>query len=266
MIRSHKLNQEKFQALVSGLADNGRFNKRVGEVRRALKIPKDGLKTNEEAQKWQEDAIRKHDRLLDNKKWKEKVIALDKNDPKYDEKRRELHRKLPMNCLTYAIEDILNENSDLSDNFKGPIRDYILFNTMPSPGNFRVYSRYEGDKRVTGIEIYGQLSKQEMRWAMRTLEMINDDLPRMRPYENFEQDIEILKLSKKKGEAIKSSCPDLEEDTTFSNETIIARVLPEELDTESRKKSNKDLIRKRKSRAKKRIKQHFPRTYKGCDT
>ena len=145
-MRSQEINHEKLKWLISGLVDGGAFNEKISNIRKRLRLPKNGLKTNEASQKWHEQMRLKDDKLMFGKEWSLGIRKLDRLDPDYKKNLREYHKKLDVNYLTYSIDEIVEDNPDLNRNFKDAIRSYILFGSIGSPGNYRVYSKHEGGK------------------------------------------------------------------------------------------------------------------------
>ena len=259
--------QEKLHILASGLIDGGAFNSRVEKLRKKLKIPRGGISNNDESMEWHKSSLIESDQIMESKAWRERIRDLDKNSPDYKKKHRELHREIPINMLTYEIQDIISEHPDLKINMKEAIRSHILFGdqVMIGGSHYQVFTRIENGKEVYGMQFYSRMSKKDFKNAVQMMELINKRLPTIEPAEDIERDLEILKLSKRKGEKIESSDPDLEKDSIFNDENIVTMVLPEELDTPENLTKNKARIRQRRRLADERLKKLFPNTYKGCE-
>ncbi len=260
---SHEINSERLKLLISGLVDGEKFKMRIKEIRKKLGIPNKGLRTIEESQAWHKTVSIKQDEIMTNPEWIERVYALDKNDPEYDTKYRNLHKEAPVNFLTYSIDELMEEYQDLSENLSSSVHDFILFNSISSPYNSRVYSRHKGDRHVIGIEVFGYVTEEEMESAFNELRVLHDvSFRRVKPLSNLDQDIEILKLSQKKGTVLASNTPEIEEDGKYSDAAIVSAILPEKVDTKSKLKKNKAYVRKRRSRVSERIQKHFPKASK----
>jgi len=263
IMRSNEINLEKLKLLISGLADGDSFNKRIKLLRKELKIPARGLKTAEDSQNWHKAAMTKQDEIFYDPKWVERVYALDRNDPDYQKKYRDLHKEGPINLLTYSIQEIMKDYADLAKNLEDSVRGYILFNSLSPSNNWTVFSTYEGDRHVTGVKFFGYVTKEEMESAFDLAKMITrESFSQIKPHENIDQDIKILKLSKKKGSMFKSALPELDPPSKYTDATIVSKITPEHLDTRSNAKKHQTLVRVRRLRTEERIRKHFPKLQK----
>lgn len=260
---SNDLNAEKLKLLLSGVVDGEEFKKKLRQIRKKLGIPSRGLKTIDESQAWCKAATIKQDEIMTDPKWIARVYALDKNDPEYEAKYRSLHKEAPINFLTYSVDELMEEYQDLNANLRDSVHDYILFNSISAPSNSRVYSNYNGDRHVVGVEVFGYMTDEEMDSSFVFLkELARSSFPRVTPLSDLDQDLKILKLSKKKGSIVNSTMPDLEKDLKYSDADIVSAVLPETADTKGNSKKNRSLMRQRRSRTNKRIEKHFPKISK----
>lgn len=266
-MKSIQANLEKFKLLISGLVDDDYFNKKVLEIRKKLNIPSEGILTSQDSKAWSERLIVESDKVIESKEWHQKLRSLDRNDPNFKKKNREIHAEVLVNLLKYSVEDLIAENADLDGSFENIINEHIVYGSkmMPLLGNYKIVVIEKNNKKIPTIEVYKELTTAELIQAMRIIKIFNKYdhfFTEVKPLKSIDQDIEIKKLTSKKGTQLKSNTPDFESDEVFKDESIISAIFPEEIDTNDKLKTNKALIRKRRSLLDKRIKEHFPNTYK----
>lgn len=263
MIRDNQINTGKFKILISGFVDNGRFNKRVAKIRKKLGIPPDGFSDSENIKQWHTKSMEETDEIL------EEIMKLDEKDPNYKDKYNKLYKKAPNFYLASEVQEIINKNPDLSKNFKTTIRQYIILgkNALIGIGSYSVFARQEGNNKIYGMEFYNRLSKKEFAEAVKTMELFNKRLPKIPLSNNIDKDIEILKLSKKKGAKVSSIASGyfgFDEDSKFSDSDIVSQteIVPLEDDNPKNRSKNKALIRQKRLRINEKLPQLFPKTYK----
>lgn len=266
-LTSVQINLEKFKLLIHDFVDGGDFNRKVAEIRKILRVPKDGISTDQEAIDWENWVMTESEAVQSSKKWRGKIKKLDKNNPDFEKKHQQLLKEIPLYFLGYSARKLVNENPDLTENFIDTVREYIKFGS----GRFRIPNNYEitiqerNGKKIPTIEIYGELAEHEFAEIMRLMKFHNKHeqyYKRYSPLGDLDEFIKIKKLSGKKGQKILSNTPDLEKDGTYLDESIVTDIMPEWKDTNTRKKANLALIRQKRLRINERIEELFPNTYK----
>lgn len=264
---SVQINLEKFKLLISGLADGGAFNKKVVEIRRKLRIPDDGLSTDQEIEKWTNWISDESDKVVSNKKWKEKIRKLDKDDPSFAKKKREIHKEIPLFFLGSSARDLVAKSPDLTENFIDTVCHYIKFGDrrIRIPNNYQIVIQKRNGKTIPTIELYGELTEHELAEMIKIIKLGNkhsEYFTSLKPLGELDKAITIMNLTKEKGTKLQSLVPDFEDDGKISDAYIVTEVVNERLDTRSRSKTNRAGVRKIRSRMEERLKEHFPKTYK----
>ncbi len=267
--KAHALNREKFLFLVSGLVDDGQFLEKVSKIREYLGIPSNGFKNVDDYSTWYEQFSRDSDAAIRGGWFKSRFRSLNSKDSDFEDKNYELHKLIPLNFLTYSIEEIIRENPDLKDNFKGPIYDYIVWGSISTPTPWSIVSKYKNfgkpsEKHEISLVPHNPLNSDDYNHARGFLDALHEHERSVAPKEsakNPEKEIEVLILTNKKGEEIPSTAPDIEKDGVYSDLSIAIDVLDEnKLDGDEEKLKNS--IRTKRKRARDRAKQHYPKSYK----
>lgn len=258
--RSQQIRVQRFKILLSGVMDDDYFNNEVRRIRKKLDLPEEGLVDADlsSSLKWHQELSKKSDHLMATKEWKDRVHALDSSDEEYEKKLRDLHKEVPLNFLTYSIEDILEEYPDLDSSFKKTIKDYILFGEFQVTGGFTVTSSYKGDQHECVVRFTEIPTRDDMM-------KIHKQVKSLLSYRNktllddIDFDLDVLKHSKRKGEKIKSHKPGEEYDGEINDDWIANQVLsPKQVEEEPKKAL--ELIRKRRQRGMEAIEKLFPIT------
>lgn len=223
------INLERLAILKSGIVDSGSFNKKVFQIRKNFNIPRLGFPSLNGYQNYQ--------------KWKDK------------EKQKK---------LIEVVNEIINKTPDLNSCMAGILYNHILFKEgmVAQRKSYNLSIETKNDQETCKFEFSGHLDPSILNRAFESIKTINNNMLHLKPLNNLERDLKILKLSKNKGSKIKSNMPEIENDSTYNDEILVSEVFPENLDTFENLVKNRMLIRKRRSISKQRIKKLFPNTYK----
>ena len=226
-------NVEKLMLLTSGLVDDGDFNKKILQLRKTLGIPEDGFSV--------ESSIDAY------KVWKNK-----ENQKK----------------LENDVTEIVKMNPDLTPDMVSMVYNHALFpdTIMGQVDGYRLWMDNVDGVKTCKFEFKNHMDPRSLKRAIKSIREMNEQMPHFKPFDDIKRDIEILRLSQKKGDQLTSRAPDLENDDEISDEYIVSAIMPEEEDTVENLEKNKAYIRKRRSLAEKRIEELFQITYKGRET
>ncbi len=226
-------NIERLLILSSGIADNGDFNEKTLQLRINHDIPQNGFPITTDFEEY---------RL-----WKASG------------KHRELHQE---------VKKVVEKHPDLTPDMVGFIYNHMLFpgTIIGQTDGYRISTEVVNGREVCRFEFCNYIEPKMLEKAFKNIKQINDRMPHLRPLSNLKRDMEILKLSQQKGEQVESNLPEIEDDDIFTDEAIIAKIFPEEIDTPENLRKNRSLIRKRRSLAEKRIKELFPNICRPCES
>lgn len=204
----NKFNRARQRAMI--LAENPTFQEQILAIRRKFKIPLEGLKTNEESQKWHDEFYQSDDNHFSKtnmEKVRSEIERLEK-----EKKFREgfdLHRKFnkegPVNAFNIAIKKTL-ENFKLPLNWEHSMQRYILFNSidlMWLPGNVSVREDYDQDTKLKrlSIEIDDTTTLDDIKYAWPRIKFHQKKLQsytreKFQPLRKLDRDRRAYKLEK----------------------------------------------------------------------
>lgn len=132
------------------LLSNPKFHKDVVELRKAWKIPPDGLKTNEESEKWHhqhyDDSDRYYDEVWVANRPKFEALRQEKKFLEVEKLKKDLNDANPVNALRKSIKNLLVKYK-LSPRWENPVKMYLLSNQLQGMGMFLgVVTRLEFDE------------------------------------------------------------------------------------------------------------------------
>lgn len=225
-------NVEKLMLLASGLVDEDDFNEKILQLRKSLGIPEGGFSVGSSVD--------------DYNVWKNK-----ENQKK----------------LENGVGEIVKKNPDLAPDMISMVYNHALFpgTIMGQVQGYRLWLETVDGVNTCKFEFTNHMDPTSLKQAIKGIKQMNKRMPHFKPLEDIKRDIEILKLSKKRGDQLASCVPDLEHDDEITDEYIVTAIMSEEQDTVENLVKNKAYIRKRRSLAEKRIEELFPNTYKACE-
>ena len=207
----HKANSKKIISRARQKAKliiaNPDFQNEVKEIREKFKIPLDGIKTNEESEKWHHKFYESDDIYFETnrKKVREEIKKLEE-EKKFQEGfnlNRKFNKEGPINAFHSVIKNLLKTHK-LPLNWAHNIQRYILFNSidlMWLPGNVTVNEEFDQDtglvKLSIGIDDSTRLkdikeSWQTIKFHQKRLESYTKG--KIQPIKNFERDQEAYNL------------------------------------------------------------------------
>lgn len=129
---------------------NPEFQRDISELRVLWKIPSDGLKTNEESEKWHnqhcEDSERYFDEVWLANRPKFETLRQEKKFLEVDKLKKELNDANPVNALRKSIKNLLVKYR-LAPRWESPVKMYLLSNQLQGMGMFLgVVTRLELDE------------------------------------------------------------------------------------------------------------------------
>lgn len=192
---------QKGRQRVKLLIANPDFQNEVKQIRKKIKIPLDGIKSNKESQIWHHDFYESDEIYFktNRERVKAEIEKLEKGK-KFQEGfnlHRKFNKEAPINSFYISIKNILKEHK-LSLNWAHSIQRYILFNSidlMWLPGNVIVSQEYDLDtdliKLSIGIDDSTTLDDIKKSWPMikfhqKKLESYTKK--KFQPIKNFERD------------------------------------------------------------------------------
>lgn len=202
---SHKKNLDNIKLLVSC----EEFQKIVNGARGYLEISESGLLNDKVSEKWHEEKLyKKSDIILSSKSIieQEKMVRkkLQSGEISRNMANKQMNlilQKVPVNYLTNTARFIVDKFR-LPLNYECYIRQYILFNTINAPYNNFVVGPYHDVKKISGVRfvpitIYAKLTKEEIKYLKREIELIGKNLPKINPLKDIDKKLEIEEWLKK---------------------------------------------------------------------
>lgn len=183
------------------LIANPKFQEEVLDIRKKFNIPQNGIKTNEESEKWHHNFYVSDDTYFETNRGRirEDIERLEK-----EKKFREgfdLHRKFnkeaPINAFSIAIKNLLKKYK-LPLNWHHSVQRYVLFNNIDAmwyPGNILIRQDIDQDTdlRTLSIEIDDTTTLDDVKnaWPMikfRQKKLASYTKKKFQPIKNFERD------------------------------------------------------------------------------
>ncbi|MFA5855138.1 MAG: hypothetical protein WC846_02525 [Candidatus Gracilibacteria bacterium] len=245
MAQSTQINRERLLFILNGVIDPS-IPKQISEIRRALNIPQKGFKTNGECDAWGKQIQEESERLMNNGT---KITDT------------------PAGKLN-LIKDFIKKNS-LQEFPEWTIRGVILYRKLLAvPSGFKFtqikdsnkpYQKQLESRFAFELQEKNNPSDKELMEAMKILKALNHIDSSLKPSRKIMENIKVIIKSRSKGKPIIDNVT-FKESGCISDESIFAEIYEnrgDEVHSATRASKNKNLIRAKRSRAKKRIRKYF---------
>ncbi len=187
---------------------NPDFQKNVAEIRERFSIPQEGIKDNDQSEKWHHNFYLSNDEYFEKNISRIKIEELElEKGKKFKEAfnlRRQFNKDAPINALDICIKKIL-EKHRLPLGWHHSIQRYILFNNLDSMwivGNVTVREDFDLDTDLVqlsiGIDDSTRLEDIKKAWSrikFHQKRLASYTKKKFQPIKNFDRDKEAYELS-----------------------------------------------------------------------
>jgi len=198
IVFSHATNLSNMKLLIS----DPLVKKEIGIIKKHLKIDPNKLSNDKEFGKWYKKFTEKNFKIYESKEFIKKEIKLKRQLKELKIRRSTfnkqinlLYEELPLSYLSQRIEFLI-EKFDIPFNYKNYLEKYITRGIISAP--YRNYGitphslfKKPHGKPYTSINIYSQLTNQEIKDLKEDLEWAARKLPKYRILKNIDQNLKI---------------------------------------------------------------------------
>jgi hypothetical protein len=199
-----KRQSERIKQKIKVLTNRPDFQKDILFLRNKWKIPKSGLKTEDDYGKWSTKLLEKTDRYYD-KNWpneKKKIIDL-RERGKYDEAnelKNQINKLAPINEFSDNVWFIII-NYQLSPRWHEGIKNYLLFNNtekMGIPVGTTVLNNWDHGVPIISIQIDKDTTLEDLKrvWSWARKMYRGGVFHKYQPIKNFDRDKRAYELEK----------------------------------------------------------------------
>jgi len=205
IVFSHATNLSNMKLLIS----DPLFQKEIKIIRKHLNIDPDKVSNDKEFRKWYKKFTEKNFRIYESKEFFEKEKKIKKQlkglkirHSTFNKRINLLYEELPLSYLSQRIEFLI-EKFNIPLNYKDYLEKYITRGIISAPYRNYVIAPHSLFKKPygkphTSINIYSQLTNQEIKDLKKDLEWANRKLPKYKPLKNIDQNLEIEDYYKNK--------------------------------------------------------------------
>ncbi|MDP2586304.1 MAG: hypothetical protein Q8P32_00825 [Candidatus Komeilibacteria bacterium] len=251
---SYKKNMDNMKLLASF----SEFQTLVGEARKFLDIPEEGLLNGKDSEKWHKGFVKKSDFIIESKSFNERCKKISEKLKSGEitrnianEQLKLLHQQIPINYLTNMVKFIVDKFY-LPLNYQDSIRRYILLNKIEAPYNNFIVGPYinikkMSDVRFVPITIYAKLTREEIKDLQKEIDLVGENLPVFNPLKDIDKKLAFEEWLKEENR----------QRSSYDEEYVltVAEIAEDKLGSTKKVKSIYDAIKGLKDLRKKRFKQ-----------
>ena len=197
-------NVQKIKQKLKILLSNDQFQDDILKLRCKYSINSDGLKSNEESEKWQRWLYRESDSFAKNNRY---PLQTEFNTLReYMIARQKFNDSTPINAFNLDLENLISKYR-LSPKLKNSLKHYLLFNNeeqIPPYSNVSIHLNYDrtGKPKDLSLIIDQDTTLEDIKAIWPDVKIWQEGLPyktqrKFQPKPNLDEDLLILNLREK---------------------------------------------------------------------